>query len=222
MTQPIDPAAEPLDPIVSLTREIPNDRDGRTFGDTIRIEGEFAPGLCIPKNAGSVFVWEKSKPYGMSGAVLRFVGKDLASFELHVLLWTETQLHEWFAFAKKYFYPEPLPVPLALGPSFPPSRQPKALGVSHPALVQIGIDAIVVDEVGQLEQGEDAMSGSWATVVKVTQWRPPSPALAKPTEKIPDAAKSLPTARTKAQEEILRLQKQARELEDDLARKQRQ
>lgn len=212
-----------FDPVTEFIRAIPFDRDGRVEGDSVRIGGDWCPGIAIARGAGTPRIWDKRAGYGLSGRTLVYMGADLSSFEIDVTVWTQTQVDEWKVFFKKYLQEPERPSPQALLTSDNPFlafKQPKALGVYSPFLAMLGITSLVVDDVTQWEQHEDAESGMYGCTIKVTVWRPPVQILARPTAKIPDASKTAPTARDKAEEEIQKLQLQAKQLEDDLARKQ--
>jgi hypothetical protein len=214
-----------FDPIVEFTRPISFDRDSRVEGDSIRIAGDWCPGIAIARGAGTPRIWDKRAGYGLSGRTLVYMGADLSSFEVDVTVWTQTQVDEWKVFFKKYLEEPARPSPQALLTSANPFlsfKQPKALGVYSPFLAMLGITALVVEDVSQWEQHEDAESGMYGCTIKVIVWRPPVVVLARPTQKIPDAAKAAPTARDKAEEEIQKLQLQAKQLEDELAKKQAQ
>lgn len=289
----MDPTVEPFDLPLEFVRPIPNDPDGRTFSDVIQLGGEYSPGIATVSGAGSPRVWEKRKGFGLSGATVVFQGADLASFEVEIKIWTQTQLTAWRVFYNKFLQEttaaasrvtDPLaaqnlsaattnakrtqaqldalqtklrsdyaagllnnPAAIAAAAAqvdaarvaaaaaadnldrassaadpFTKVAQPKALEIRHPVLIPLGIDAVVVEDVSQFVQGDDAESGLWIVTIKFLQWRKPVQGLARPTQKIPSASQPAPTARDTAEREMELLKKQARELENDLARKQAQ
>ncbi len=69
--------------------------------------------------------------------------------------------------------------------------KPKALGVYHPTLAEIGITKIVPKLVGAFTQ---ASQGKWTKTIDWYQWRGPQEALGRPKESTPDWTKPGPTA----------------------------
>src|SRR5258707_6984199 len=133
------------------------------------------------------------------------MGADLSSFEVDVTVWTQTQVDEWKIFFKKYLEEPARPSPQAILTSANPFlsfKQPKALGVYSPFLAMLGITALVVEDVSQWEQHEDAESGMYGCTIKVIWSRPPVVLLARPTHKISHAAKAAPTPRGQTQRAI--------------------
>jgi hypothetical protein len=92
---------------------------------------------------------------------------------------------------------------------------PKALGVSHPILAEVGITKVVPSNIGQWSQ----TFGKWTKVVSFIQYRAPKPFLAKPGQATPAAAAIVPTAQDAAQLEMADKLKTAAALEDQLAGK---
>ena len=104
-----------------------------------------------------------------------------------------------------------------LNPAFiatPP--RPKALGVSHPILAELGITKIVFKNIGQWDQ---PAIGKWVKVVEFIQYRAPKPFLGKPASATPGAAQVNPSAADNAQAEMQDKLKTIDALENQLAGK---
>lgn len=216
MPEQLDVTADVLDEIVEFTRPIPFDEDGRTESDSIRIAGEWCPGLAYPRGAGTPRIWDKRAGFGLYGRTLVYIGSDLSEFDIDITVWKQRQIDEWKLFYKKYLRDGGPESPM-FGKAFG-ANATRAVGLYHPALALLGINAMIVRNCTAFEQHEDAESGMWGCTLSVTHWRgDPKPIVARPTEKIPDATKVQPTARTAAQIEIASLQVQAKRLEDHLA-----
>lgn len=205
-----------FDPVIEFTRPIPADRDGRVEGDTIRIGGEYCPGIAIPRRAGDPRSWDKRPGYGLSGATLIYKGDDLSQFSVDVSVWTQTQMDEFKIFHAKYLKRvQPNTAALTATDVFLPSVRPKALGIFHPALAIIGITSVQVVDCTQFDQIAD---GLWGCSIELIVDRPPAPILFKPDGKIPDVAKKTPTARDALEVQIQKLTDENKALYDNLAR----
>lgn len=205
-----------FDPVTEFTRAIPADRDGRVEGDTIRIGGDYCPGIALPRKASDPRKWDKRPGYGLSGATLIYMGDDLSQFSIDVSIWTQTQMDEFKIFYAKYLKrAQPNTANISSTQVFAPNIRPKALGIFHPALAIISIDRVQVVDVTQFEQVAD---GLWGCTIELSVDRPPAPMLFKPDGKIPDVAKKTPTARDTLELQIQKLTDENKALYDNLAR----
>lgn len=139
--------------------------------DKVWLAQRWSPGLCEIEGANSPRNWEELPGYGWSGALLRFKGVGLAHFVIRLKLLTSQDWIDWSVFK-----------PLVDKP--PLGRRPRALDVWHPLLVDQGIYALVVEDLGQPMQTAD---GEWSIEIKCIEWRMPKYSLATP-----DGAKATP------------------------------
>jgi hypothetical protein len=98
---------------------------------------------------------------------------------------------------------------------FPP--QPKALGISHPALAKARITAVVVLDV--IGPDTDDVGGVLYTV-KFMQWQPATPMWGRPDAAIPGAKVPVPTASDSIEQQIADQMKANQAKLDNLARGQ--
>lgn len=133
--------------------------------DFILLAGQRSPGLCDIKGASSPRKWDEAQGYGLSGAILRFTGLGLAKFSVVLRLYEPAHWEAWQSF--KAIVQKP-----------PQGVRPKALDIYHPALEQLEIKAVVVEEVSQPEQTGD--TGEWSITIEFREWRRPRPQLAVP------------------------------------------
>lgn len=124
-----------------------------------------SPGLAEVVGAGSPRDWDERKGYGISGAFLVYTGDGLAQFSVKVYLWEDEHFEEWESF--KLVVDKP-----------PRGVRPKALDIYHPALDDLGIRSVVVEDRSQLQPHDD--TGMWFSEIKFKQFRAPVPMLSKP------------------------------------------
>ena len=187
-------------PVTSFNVPIVGDVDGRSEADALRIGSDWTPGVMTVKKHGIPFTWQKQKGWGYSGAYLIFTGLDLNSFETTFEVTRQDQIDDWAVWAKKYLVKEPQQKQLnsAFLPNVP---RPKALGVYHPFLAEVGITIIVPEFIG----GWTAVGQPpqrWTKTIQWSQWKGPKPALGKPKAPIPDTKKVAPIALDAAQLEM--------------------
>lgn len=132
--------------------------------DKVWVSQRWTPGLAEIDGANSPRNWEELPGYGWSGALLRFKGIGLAHFTIRLRLVTSEDWVEWSIFK-----------PLVDKP--PLGRRPRSLDVWHPLLVDQGIYAFVVEDLGQPSQTED---GIWTIEIKCIEWRMPKYSLSEP------------------------------------------
>lgn len=132
--------------------------------DKIWLAQQWSPGICDISGANSPREWEERKGYGLSGAIVIFRGVGLAHFSVKLRLYTTQDWNEWAAFK-----------PLVDRPPY--GRRPRALDIWHPILVDQGIYAVGIEDLGQPDQTAD---GEWTIEIKMVEYRFPKYALAKP------------------------------------------
>jgi hypothetical protein len=131
--------------------------------DKIWLAQVWSPGIADIAGASSPRKWEEREPHGSSGATVVFKGIGLAHFSVKLRLYTALDWDEWERFK-----------PLVDKP--PDDKDPRAIDIWHPILVDQGIFSAVVEDVGPPEQTDD---GEWTIEIKFSEYREPKPALAK-------------------------------------------
>ena len=132
--------------------------------DQLWLQQRWSPGLCEIDGANSPREWEERKGYGWSGAIVLFKGIGLAHFTVRFKLYTSQDWIDWSLFK-----------PLLDKP--PIGKRPRAMDVWHPLLVDQGIYAVVVEDLGQATQTAD---GEWTIEVKFCEHRMPKHSLSQP------------------------------------------
>lgn len=127
--------------------------------DKITIKGQECPGLAEIVGGSTPRKWEQRKGFGMSGAWLKFLGRDLAKFSIVIRLTTDQDLADWAT-----FYAAILKPPATR--RAPEARQ--GLDVSHPVLDLLDIRMFVPEDVTQPTQVED---GLWQVEIKAIEYR---------------------------------------------------
>lgn len=140
--------------------------------DWIVLGGVRSPGLADVVGANSPRKWDERGGYGLSGAIVWFHGLGLSHFSVRFRLYTDQDWEEW----REFF------LPLVAKP--PLGKRPKALDIWHPLLQDLGIRAVVVEDVLQPEQTND---GEWTAEIKFIEFRRPKFGMGKP-----DAAEATP------------------------------
>lgn len=139
--------------------------------DKIWLAQRWSPGLCDISGANSPREWEERKGYGYSGALIIFRGVGLAHFSVKFRLYTSQDWIDWALFK-----------PLVDKPPY--GHRPRAIDIWHPLLVDQGIYAVGVEDLGQPEQTQD---GEWTIEIKFVEYRQP-----KYSQATPDGAKATP------------------------------
>jgi len=132
--------------------------------DFVLFAGKRTPGLADVVGPSSPREWEERRGYGLSGARLRFLGLKLSHFSVKLRLYTAQDWTDWQKFR-----------PIVAKP--PLGKRPKAIDIAHPILVDIGIRAVVIEDVGGAEQTDD---GEWSIEIKLIEWRKLKPSLSTP------------------------------------------
>jgi hypothetical protein len=131
--------------------------------DKIWLAQRWSPGLCDISGANSPRNWEERKGYGWSGALVVYRGLGLARFSVKLRFYTDDDWNEWATFKP-------------LVNKAPPGKRPRAMDVWHPILVDQGIYAVVVEDLGQIDQTAE---GEWTVEIKMVEYRSPKYALTK-------------------------------------------
>lgn len=163
--------------------------------DRFLLGGRLTPGIAEITGASSPRKWEERDGYGWSGAWLIFRGIGLSHFQIRFSLYEQVDWDDWNAFQ-----------PIVAKP--PRGRRPRSLDIVHPLTAQLGIRAVVIEDVLQAEQTDH---GVWVIPLKVIDWRHPKYTLARP-----EAASAAPV--DPIDQQILDNRSQIEALEQELAR----
>lgn len=150
--------------------------------NTIALSGEVMPGQWILQPGGKPFGWQEQKGISLTGATLRAIGDPLVHVVFLVKFWT---VADWDKF-------QPLREKYLVRPAFSTSKAfTYAIGIIHPELNALGIDAIVPEETPFFTNNG---KGLWTGNVKLQQYRKPIAALESPPAVLPAAAKPVPAS----------------------------
>ncbi|MBN9161516.1 MAG: hypothetical protein J0I07_11165 [Myxococcales bacterium] len=159
------------------------------YADYILIGTDPSPGNVTITAPNSPRNWDERKGYGYSGASLVFTGNGLAVFDGVFRFWDEAHSVLWDAYATRHFMAPQL------------GLKGTSIGIYNPVLVKPPhkITQVVVTDVKGWTQVDD---GLWETVVSFKEFRPPKPALVKPTPGIPAGTVPKPTIKDAQDAEI--------------------
>lgn len=139
--------------------------------DYVLVSGVRTPGVTTIEGASSPRKWIVQEGMGLTGAVLRFGGVQLAKFKTVSRLYTADHWAEWIAFE-----------PLVRKP--PIGTRATHHAVVHPFLERLEITAAAVEDVLQPAEIEPSV---WQVEIHWIQFRAPRVTYSKPT-----AAKTQP------------------------------
>jgi hypothetical protein len=142
--------------------------------DYILLQGQESPGICELVDPSSPRNWDVQKGLGLSGAFCLFTGRDLSKFSALFHLYELKDWINWYAWA-----PIALKMPKRrfMGEGSRKKGDSGALDIWHPLLEQLGIKAVVVENVIAPKQTGD---GVWTAEIKFLEFRQPRFGLAKP------------------------------------------
>jgi len=130
--------------------------------DYVLLAGQRTPGLAELSGFSSPRKWDERRGFALSGARLVFRGIGNSRGSIKLRLYTPEDFEAWEEFS-----------PLVQRP--PLGERARALDAWHPLLELLGIQAVVIEDVGQPIQTGD---GEWTIEIKVIEHRPPLPMLA--------------------------------------------
>lgn len=160
--------------------------------DYVLLGGQRSPGLATIDGASSPRQWDERRGRGTTGATVVFQGIKLAKFTLSIRLITVEDWDAWDSWRQVVQRP-------------PSGQRPRALDIDHPITEMLGIRSVVVEDVGQPKQTGD---GEWTIEIKLIEFRPPTPAIARP-----EASVDQPNAPTDPVDQVIeRLTAQLQEL----------
>lgn len=170
--------------------------------DYIILNGFRSPGKAIVAGATTPRKWDQRPGYGFTGATVFYTGQGLAEFTVTLELWDPREWQDWWAFAR-VLEKEPI------------GKRAAALKISHPLLTRapLNITDVVVTDVSQWEQDDD---GLWTCTISFLEYRPPKPAVGKPTAAIPDSPQGKVAAKTAIEIENEKLTKELADLSGQL------
>jgi hypothetical protein len=145
--------------------------DGPPNQDFIVLAGAPSPGAAVVKGAGSPRKWDVRDGYGLSGAVVVFMGQGLSAFDVDIFCWEPEHFLAWKLFATLTLTNPPI------------GARPTSMAIQHPALndAPLSIKQVVVTNVTQWEQDPEG-TGLWCRTISFLEYRKPRPALVKPFE----------------------------------------
>lgn len=151
--------------------------------NTITLAGQTMPGRWLLLDAPKVFGWQIQKGFGLSGAFAFPTGDELIVAKFQVWIWKSVDFQA-FREVRKLLLKKPV---FSVGGLL----SSKAMGIYHPELKDLGVEAVVVKSVTPMVNDE---YGTWVGTVEFLQWRTPKLAPPKPAGTIPDIVKPAPSA----------------------------
>ena len=142
--------------------------------DYILLANRRSPGLAVVSNASSPRRWDVRRGYALSGARVVYRGNDLARPVVTLRLLSEDDFSDWHDWRSLLDRPSP-------GPSIRSAittieirrallRGARPMDIWHPILEDLGISAVVVEDVAQPVQVAD---GEWNVEIKFIEYRRP-------------------------------------------------
>ena len=125
--------------------------------DVVVIGGVASPGLCKVGKFSRGFEWDVKKGKGSFGATVTFIQRPPAKGGLTFYFWLSSHITAWNSF-------EPL---LKYDPT---KKAPSAVDIYHPSLADIDLNAVVVEELGNLVHEGNQM---YSLEVKLLEYFPP-------------------------------------------------
>lgn len=175
--------------------------------DSFTIAGIPMPGRWTLTDAKKKFGWQIQMAYGLSGAVVIPSGDPLVVAKFKGEFWDAGDYAIYKDVRKKFLNRGLLVIGGAVA---------CAMGIQHPELKAMGLDAVVVLEIGP---AIDAGTGLWVVTIDFLQYRPPLPVVPKPARKTPDVPPTVPTAKGLQQLEQQKLRAEAQKQMDLLRAK---
>ena len=133
--------------------------------DVIELNGSPSPGTAKITGLADKRKFDEQISMYTSGGILIYRGRPLCRFTC-TLTFAEAQ--DWIDWAAwRSIVARPLQ-----------GQLPKALTIVHPWTAMCGVHEVVVEEVGQPEEGDE--TGIWTVAIKFIEFNPPKPSFAKP------------------------------------------
>lgn len=160
----------------------------------LRIAGYNMPGKWTLLEAKKKFGWQIQKGYATSGAVVYPIGDDLVVAKFRGEFWDDGDFSLY-----KLIRTRLLDKGVITIGGLPTAS---AMGISHPELKAMGVESVVVLELGAATMAD---GGLWVVSMDLLQYRKPIPAPPKPARTTPDVPSPIPTALNARQVEIQKL-----------------
>ena len=140
--------------------------------DYITLATRKSPGIAEIRGAGSPRKWDDQSPAGHS----RYMGRGLSHFSVLLRLYSEQDWADWHAWKDLV-----QKLPQHRGGA---QKDSGAMDIGHPLLEELGIKAVVVEDVLASDQTDH---GEWTIEIKFLEFREPKVVYAKP-----EASKATP------------------------------
>ncbi len=132
--------------------------------DYFEVAGKRSPGVSELEGVTLSRTIDERKGFGLMGATTVVKGQKLAKFSAKVRLYEAEHFEQWQLFVDM------------LRAFNPRQDRIKGHSFSHPQTDQLGISAVVVEEIGAPTQTGD---GEWTATIKFVEHRRPRPMLAR-------------------------------------------
>lgn len=133
--------------------------------DVITLGGQVSPGICKVSEFPRAHEWDQKKGKGTLGATLTYVGRPLAKGSITFRLWTSLHFQQWDLFRPLFKYD-------------PTKTTAQGVDIYHPSLVDVEINSVVCEEIGNIIHAGD---GLYTITVKLVEYAPPPKASAVST-----------------------------------------
>lgn len=160
--------------------------------DFFTIAGQRSPGVAELEGVTLSRTIDERKGFGLMGATTVVKGQKLSRFVAKVKLFEPQHFDEWQVFVD------------TLRRFNPRNDRLRGFEFSHPQTDQLGISAVVVEEIGAPMQTGD---GEWTAAIKLVEHRRPRPMLART-----DGSESGESSPDPVDQEIERLTRTVQEL----------
>ena len=160
------------------------------------ITGIPMPGQWLLVEATRHYGWEMQVGSYLTGAVLIPKGDPLMAIKYMVRIWEDGTAAAWDGIVKTILRKPVFALTGAATGIVSANLSSAALGISDPALKQLGVTTVVVKSVGALINPlvSSGGKGPWTTQVEFYEYRKPLPALPIPDQTIPDPGAVSPSA----------------------------
>lgn len=126
--------------------------------DVVKIAGVECPGICVLTGFARSAEWDIKKGRGTKGGTATLSQLPPSKGSIEFSLWTDAQFEFWNTTYRKLFIVDPT------------RKGGSAMDIYHPALAEIGVHSVVVEEIGALEHKG---KGLYSITVKVIEYLPP-------------------------------------------------
>ncbi len=157
------------------------------------------PGQWVLTDCTRVFGWQIQQAFGLTGATVLPIGDPLLKAKFAVKIWTNADAQQYQLALKTVLRKPAYAVPGAAVTA--------GMGIDQKQLLSVGVDTVVLWSVTPLINPlvTSGGKGAWTATVEFLEYRAPQPAIAKPSQKIPDKAPPMPSAQDAADLETVRL-----------------